>query len=648
MQVGPFLVEGMLGRGGMGVVYRAVDEAGRAVALKVLPSDYFEDQRFVLRFKAEGETAAKIHHENVTRCYGVGQEKGLYYIAFELVPGGSLQDRLKKGPLEWREAARFGAEIAGALEAIHESGIVHRDLKPANVLVDEKGHAKLADFGLARAGSMSRLTRTGEFLGTLEYMAPELAEGGNAVDERADLYSLGATIYALVTGEPPFKGQGAALINAHLNTPPPSASDIVATVPTEMDRIIHRLLSKTPGARGAASAAARELAALARSEGAVEGKHAPLILAAGIVAALALGAAVIFSKRDKPSALVPGPPGPVAAVTGKADGSAVGVVSTAELLASAPRWFQELPESERPALPLPGKLRFGGHPKEYVNGPDGSVLVYVPAGTFEMGAPPGTPELWIDNDDRARHKVRLSAYFLGKYELSNELWGRFAKDAPSWSADGVARVQRVQMPDEKHTDATEMGDNPRADWANPRGDGTAALPTNPVVQVTWNAAKAYAEWAGLRLLTEAEWERAAGWDGKEMRQKSWDPALDGKPGLANSFDPLDPRFDLVAVTENPLGASPVGALNMCGNAREIVLDAYVKEIYDERAKLAEPVTDPVVTVFTQNDVVCRGGSFKDREPTVGTTYRQHIGRNERDNITGFRVALSADGSPRPR
>jgi formylglycine-generating enzyme required for sulfatase activity len=622
----------------MGVVYRAVDPSGQPVALKVLPGDYFEDPRLVLRFKAEGETAAKVRHANVTRCYGTGEEKGRYYIAFELVPGGSLQDRLKKGRLEWREAARFGAEIASALEAIHAAGIVHRDLKPANVLVDE-GHAKLADFGLARTETVSRLTRTGELLGTLEYMAPELAEGGKAVDERADLYSLGATLYALVTGEPPFKGQGAALIAAHINRPPPSASDIVTELPADFDRVIHRLLSKAPSGRGTASAAARELLALAEARSHERKGRGVVLAGAGAAVAVAGIVAVMALRRSD----APAPPPPVAANVGGPRAPAAAVASAH--VAGPPGWFRDLREDQRPHLPLTEGLSFGKAPGEYVNEGDGSVLVYVPPGEFTMGVAhddPANSHGAYEDCGPQRH-VRLSGYFIGKYELSNAQWAAHWKGATLGEREGGTLVSEKDG-------YLVRANAPTASWKTPLGDGVACAPENPVVQISVREAIEYARSVGLRLPTEAEWERAAGWDGKELRTYPWGEDQP-RPGLANVryiIAQEGMRNGLASANANPESASPVGALNMCGNAGEMVLDLYDKDFY---GKGKEPFLDPCSTAGDEGhagDCVVRGGSYEEMATTVTVPYRSHAHGDERSNILGFRVALSEDRSPRPR
>jgi serine/threonine-protein kinase len=221
MRIGPWRIERELGRGGMGMVLEAEHETTHArAALKIVAGELASDPRFRERFLLEAKLAASVSHPNVVACLDSGVDQGRLYLALELAPGGSLADRVREGPLPWREVARLGAQIARALEAIHGAGIVHRDLKPANVLVDIYGSVKLTDFGLARGVEVSGLTRTGELLGTVEYMAPEQSDNARTVDGRADLYALGCTLHCLSFGQPPFPGSGPQVILKHLRDAP--------------------------------------------------------------------------------------------------------------------------------------------------------------------------------------------------------------------------------------------------------------------------------------------------------------------------------------------------------------------------------------------------------------------------------------------
>ncbi len=318
--IGPYRIVRILGRGGMGAVYEAVDERiGRSCALKVILPHHAADGRFVERFRREARAAAAVGGPHVTRVFGTGATPdGSLFLALELVRGGSLADELRKaGRMPWREALGRGAEIARALAAVHAAGLVHRDLKPENVLIDaDAGRAKLTDFGLVRgtpidpreAAGLSQdvgvdLTKTGDILGTPQYMAPEQVDGGKTIDGRADLYALGVVLFELLTGERPFPHQQVMhLIRAHLlDTPPPPS--VKVPLPAEVDALVLRLLAKDPTERGASAAAvAEELTRLASAGGATTSEkrtRAPrrsqrgLLVAAGSLGAVGLVATTI-------------------------------------------------------------------------------------------------------------------------------------------------------------------------------------------------------------------------------------------------------------------------------------------------------------------------------------------------------------------
>ncbi|MBI3722687.1 tetratricopeptide repeat protein [bacterium] len=274
---GAYRIVEVLGRGGMGVVYKAQDQrSGRAVALKIVSSELARDATFQKRFQREGRAAAALRHENVVALHEAGEENGTPYLAFEHVEGGTLKAKLARGRLAWSEAAELGAGIARGLAAVHEAGLIHRDLKPDNVLLwkgdGSREIPKLADFGLVGAQASflavsAALTKTGEILGTLEYMAPEQADGQRALTARADLYSLGAVLYALVAGVPPFEGTGYALLKKHLVATPRSPRSLAPDLPRGFEWLILALLEKEPDNRPSSAAeVVRELEAISRGE----------------------------------------------------------------------------------------------------------------------------------------------------------------------------------------------------------------------------------------------------------------------------------------------------------------------------------------------------------------------------------------------
>jgi Protein kinase domain len=250
-----YRVERLLGRGGMGVLYLAVEPGlERRVALKLIAPEAAADGVFLRRFAEESRIAASIEHPNVVPIYAAGEEKGVPFIAMRYVSGSDLGKRIaREGRLEPALATALIAQVGNGLDAIHAAGLVHRDVKPANVLLsgaEQAEHAYITDFGVARnVATESGLTQTGRFVGTLDYVAPEQISGG-AVDARADVYALGCLLFKLLTGEVPFPKDGeAARLYAHLNDPPPSPSLFVPELPMALDDVVVRAMSKEPGDR---------------------------------------------------------------------------------------------------------------------------------------------------------------------------------------------------------------------------------------------------------------------------------------------------------------------------------------------------------------------------------------------------------------
>ncbi|HEX6781880.1 MAG TPA: serine/threonine-protein kinase [Solirubrobacterales bacterium] len=250
-----YRIEGRLGRGGMGILYLAVEPGlERRVALKLIAPEAASDEVFARRFAEESRIAASIEHPNVVPIYAAGEEGGVPWIAMRYVAGSDLQRRLaREGKLEPGDAVRLIAQLGNGLDAIHSAGLVHRDVKPANVLLGgDPGaeHAYITDFGVARnLATQSGLTQTGRFVGTLDYVAPEQISG-EPIDARVDVYALGCLLFQLLTGEVPFPREGeAARLYAHLHDPPPAPSLYAPAVPTALDDVVIRAMSKSPGDR---------------------------------------------------------------------------------------------------------------------------------------------------------------------------------------------------------------------------------------------------------------------------------------------------------------------------------------------------------------------------------------------------------------
>lgn len=245
-----YQVERVLGRGGMGVVYEAVQvPLGRRVALKVLRSDLARDPAFVERFRREARLQASIEHPNVLDVYEVAEpEPDELLLSMRLVDGGTLADLIRAGELDGERALSLLEQIAAALDAAHAAGLVHRDLKPQNVLVDSADHAYLADFGLSRATSEATASSR-QMLGTVDYVAPEVV-GGEAPGAAADLYALAATAFQCLTGDVVFpRGTDAAILFAHASEPPPRISEQRPELPAALDPVFEQALAKEPSRR---------------------------------------------------------------------------------------------------------------------------------------------------------------------------------------------------------------------------------------------------------------------------------------------------------------------------------------------------------------------------------------------------------------
>jgi hypothetical protein len=261
-------IEAVAGRGGMGIVYRATQlSLGRPVAVKLIAPDRAGDPGFRERFERESRVAAAIDHPNVIPVYAAGEESGHLYLVMRYVKGTDLQGLLARDrTLPAGRVAAIALQVGAALDAAHAVGLVHRDVKPANVLLSGE-HAYLADFGLSQVmGTETRLTSTGQWIGTVDFMAPEQFSGGS-VDARADVYALGCVLYNALCGEVPFpRGTVPSTMLAHMHDEPPRPTDAAPDLPAGFDRVIARALAKDPERRYP-SAGDLGRAALAAAEG---------------------------------------------------------------------------------------------------------------------------------------------------------------------------------------------------------------------------------------------------------------------------------------------------------------------------------------------------------------------------------------------
>ncbi|MGI8586975.1 MAG: protein kinase domain-containing protein [Chloroflexia bacterium] len=248
---GRYELQGVLGGGGMALVYRALDRVlNRIVAVKILREQYASDPTFQQRFTREAQSAAGLSHPNIVSVYDVGTDGDLPYIVMELVPGITLRDLLARdGRLPVDQAVEVAAGILSALEYAHRNGLIHRDIKPGNVLITPSGAVKVVDFGIAKSASDLSLTGAGMALGTAAYFSPEQARG-EAARVQSDIYSLGVTLYEMLTGRPPFESDSdVGTAYKQINEAPIPPRRLNPTIPAQLEAIVLRALAKNPAAR---------------------------------------------------------------------------------------------------------------------------------------------------------------------------------------------------------------------------------------------------------------------------------------------------------------------------------------------------------------------------------------------------------------
>jgi len=664
-RIGHYRIIREIGRGGMGVVYQAENESlGKTCALKVLPiRASAEGTAARTRFTREARAAAQLEHPNVVPVYNIGEDKGCCYIEMQFIDGPSAgQLAAERTALPWPEACRIARDAARALGAAHQKGLIHRDIKPENILIASDGTVKVADFGLARhVQSVSDLTASGHVVGTPHYMSPEQCEA-RELDGRSDIYSLGATLYHLLTGRRPYEADAAmTVMYKHVHDPRPDPRRVMPSLPAEVAAIVIKMMAKDKSARHqTAEEVIAELDPFIGTTGAPRSlgektatrairapsgvprtvrvpahgrlRRGPLVAAAiAACAAIVGGLAYLqgwFSPVDAPvrapvdaprppereappperpgvepreqteqPALPKPEPEPATSKPAEASGhqgpsdadrSAKGLLETIKGYVKAKQYHQALPAvagllasygstttvlNNRAEIDRLGteceagvkldkartlyKMRdmkaaylllkelespkyrgtsvVGGeierlHQMRLTAGtPAGMALV--PGGPFIMGSDEG-----LVSNEAPAHTVTVKPLYMDVHEVTNAEYQRF--------------VDATGRPAPSH-------------WHN--GQYPAAAAQHPVAGVTWEDARAFAQWAGKRLPTEAEWERAARGPGRNKYPwgNDWDPARLN----------LDPKRRLPVMSFEE-GKSPYACYDMAGGVWEWTADLY--------------------------------------------------------------------------
>lgn len=661
-----YRVDSFIGRGGMAQVYKAWDvKRSVHVALKLLNEDLAEDYVFLRRFAREARALELLQHPHIVRFFGFEEIGRLAFLVMEYVDGLSLRAQLKLlgRPLSLPEALAVFKPVCGALHYAHQMDVLHCDVKPANILIERGGRVVLSDFGIAQLTESATVTFSTP--GTPAYMSPEQCRG-EELDVRTDVYSLGITAYEILTLDRPFKGDTDATTGSRgervrweqMHVPAPSPRGINPGIPPAAEAAVLKTLEKRRSRRpqgaldfyqdlsqGGTSEAATNVPWTAERD--TGGSEVPLsaprgpqeeeraldrplatmgagaIVLGTVTAVLIVGllAFILGRRLLRPSATPAPVVSPLVVVATPTSPPSVST-TTSKVMVSSTSGFTPTPNAgltPSPATPS----------NSWTRPADGATMMYVPASTFSMGSSQSDSD--ADADERPQHIVRLSPYYVDRYEVTVAQFRLFA-ETTGYDTDAERRgwgwVWR----------GAEWERVDGANWRHPTGLGSSVVQRDayPVTVVSWNDASAYCRSVGARLPTEAEWENGA--RGSDARRWPWGDFWEA--GRANSA--ASGLGWLASVADFPEGASPYDLFNMAGNVWEWVADWYDEDYY-ARSPNADPRNDvpgqcPGGSASDQCRVM-RGGSWRNNAAKIRAANRTYALPTEGRNDFGFRCAM---------
>ena len=663
-QIDRYRITERLGQGGMAVVYKAYDiRLERDVAIKFIRIESVSqerDDRLILRFQREARAMAKLVHPNIVQVMDYGEFEGTPYLVMPYLSGGTLKSQTGS-PMPYRQAASLLAPIADALAYAHSQGIIHRDIKPANILITESGTPMLSDFGIAKLLEEQdvTLTSTGFGVGTPHYMAPEQVD--NKVVPQTDIYALGTIFYELVTGKKPYDAETpAAILVKRATEPLVRPRTFISNLPEEVEKVIFKAMAYKSENRYSQmqdfGSALNQLSSNKFSEFApllnngrsslyqtddyptesttvdqiepnalvpdqsslpTKRKRPYWIMASlAIIAVLCLiGSMLVISK-------LPGLLGDLfssneSKVSEENSPAPLVQINTTEVkftLSPTPTGILTPTATEKTAAEV---LTVGS---SFIRKNDEMLVMYIPEGSFLMGS--ANSDSNASADEKPQHEVYLDAFWMDAYEISNEMFVKFVQET------GYQTAAEEQGYSYMYSSSGAWAEYSGVNWRHPMGENTTADSSLPVVHVNYYDATAYCAWAGGRLPTEAEWEKAA--RGEDGRLYPW----------GNTFASANLRYNAsggpISIYSFPESQSPYGVFNMAGNVFEWTNDWYNANYYSN-----SPTNNP--TGPSNGDLIAlRSGGWNSSQSNVRIANRDVSGPDYMNYLLGFRCAMSAD------